>query len=71
MSLLECLNNERISICDTIINRDNGTVLKFSTPLEDVAMIEMPEDNLVQLTNGRESYSLNFENSLFEDWSVE
>lgn len=71
MHLIECLNNEKIKDCTKIINRNTGVKLEFSTPLEDVAMIEIEDDNIVELSNGIETYAINYQDSLYDDWRIE
>lgn len=71
MYLIECLNNERIKDCTKIINKRNNYKLEFSTPLEDVAMISIEDDNIVELTNKKETYAINYYDSLADDWTIE
>lgn len=71
MYLIECLNNEKIKACNKIVNKDLNIKLEFSTPLEDVAMIEIKDDNIVELSNGKETYAINYEDSLKNIWSIE
>ena len=71
MYLIECLNNERIKECTKLINKRNKYKLEFSTPLEDVAMIHIEDDNIVELTNKKETYAINYYDSLEDDWGIE
>lgn len=71
MYLIECLNNERIKDCNKIINLDKGYTLQFSTPLEDVAMIEIIDDNIVELTNGKETFAVNYDESVLDKWGID
>ena len=71
MYLIECLNNERIKECTKIVNTRNCYTLEFSTPLEDVAMIQIPDDNIVELSNQKETYAVPYFDSLADDWTIE
>lgn len=68
MYLIECLNNEKTKNCSIIYN--NKTELKFSTSLEDVALIEDKQGNSTELTNGLETYVLDYESCLLSDWGI-
>ena len=71
MTLLECFNNERTKDCSIIVNYDNDYELVFSTSLEDVAIIEIPEDCIVELNNGIECYCIPYEDFLKNIWGIE
>ena len=71
MYLIECLNNEKIKKCTKIVNKRNRYKLEFSTPLEEVAFISIEDDNIVELTNKRETYAIDYFDSLADDWTIE
>lgn len=68
MYLIECLNNEKTKDCTILYTPQYE--LKFSTSLEDVAKIDVEDDNVVELTNGIETYCVNYEDSLKSDWGI-
>lgn len=71
MYLIECLNNERTKNCTKLYNKQSNYTLQFSSYLEDVAKIDVEDENIVELTNGVETYSIPYEDSLKPVWSIE
>ena len=71
MYLIECLNNERTKNCTKLYNKQSNYTLQFSSSLEDVAKIDIEDENIVELTNGVETYSIPYEDSLKPIWSIE
>lgn len=71
MYLIECLNNEKIKDCTIICNIESDYILRFNTSLEDVAKFDIIEENIVELTNGIETYSIPYADSLKNIWSIE
>ena len=71
MYLIECLNNDKTKDCTRLYNIESNYILQFSTSLEDVAKIDIEDDNIVELTNGKETYSIDYEDSLKNIWRIE
>lgn len=71
MYLIECLNNEKTKDCTIICNIESDYILQFNTSLEDVAKIDIMEENIVELTNGIKTYSIPYEDSLKAIWRIE
>lgn len=71
MYLIECLNNEKTQDCTRLYNIESNYTLQFSTSLEDVAKIDIEDENIVELTNGVETYSIPYEDSLKNIWRIE
>ena len=71
MYLIECLNNEKTKNCTKLYNKQLNYTLRFSSFLEDVAKIDIEDENIVELTNGVETYSIPYEDSLKDVWSIE
>ena len=71
MYLIECLNNEKTKDCTIICNIESDYILQFNTSLEDVAKIDIMEENIVELTNGVKTYSIPYEDSLKDIWRIE
>ena len=71
MYLIECFNNEKTKDCTILCNIQSDYILQFSTSLEDVAKIDIMEENITELTNGIETYSIPYEDSLKDIWSIE
>lgn len=71
MYLIECLNNERTKNCTRLYNIESNYTLQFSTSLEDVAKIDIADESIIELTNGIETYSIPYEDSLKDIWGIE
>lgn len=71
MYLIECFNNEKTKDCTILCNIQSDYILRFSTSLEDVAKIDIMEENITELTNGIETYSIPYEDSLKNIWRIE
>ena len=71
MYLRECLNNKRTKDCTILCNIESDYILRFNTSLEDVAKIDILEENITELTNGIKAYSIPYEDSLKDIWSIE
>ena len=71
MYLIECFNNEKTKDCTILCNIQSDYILQFSTSLEDVAKIDIMEENITELTNGIETYSIPYEDSLKDIWGIE
>ena len=71
MYLIECFNNERTKNCTSLYNKESDYTIRFSTSLEEVAVIEIEDDDVVELNNGVECYCIPYEDSLENVWSIE
>lgn len=69
MTLKECFDKADLQH-NILINNDNNYELKFSTSLLDVAMIDLKEDNKIELTNENECYSIDYNDSLSNNWEI-
>lgn len=70
MTLHDCLHCADTNECSIIVNYTNDYELKFSTSLDDVAMIEIAEDDTVELTNGKETYAINYRDAVVDHWGI-
>ena len=50
--------------------KSNAAYRGINKALEDVAKIDVEDDNIVELTNGVETYCVNYEDSLKSDWGI-
>jgi len=71
MYLIECLNNEKTKDCTIICNIESDYILQFNTSLENVAKIDIIEENIIELTNGFKTYSIPYGDSLKDIWRIE
>lgn len=71
MYLIECLNNEKTKDCNTLYNTRYNYRLKFSTSLEDVALLGPLENEEMELNNGHECYAIPYFDSIQNIWRIE
>ena len=70
MTLYECLHSAETKDCTIIVNYTGDYELKFSTFLDDVAQIDIAEEDIVELTNGIETYSINYRDAVTDRWGI-
>lgn len=70
MFLKECLNNEKSKDCTIIYNERYNYELKFSTTLDNVALINLTEDEEAELNNQHECYSIPYFHAIQNIWRI-